>query len=84
LTGARFAQDPIHQLFFSGANQFGFNEGIFLYEGIEERLRCVDRHRRIPDQLAFFLCGFDEAGLRLGVKVGDDGQTTKNDWIENI
>ena len=63
LTGPGFADNAIHQLFLAGAHQLGFDEWVFLYKGIEQWLRGIDRHRSVPDQLAFFFCGLDDRGL---------------------
>jgi len=36
------------------AHELGFDERVVLLKGVEQRLRRVDRHRSVPDELAFF------------------------------
>jgi hypothetical protein len=72
--GAGLAQYAIDQLLFAGAHQFGFDERIFFLEGVEHRFRRVDRHRRVPNEFAFFFGAVDERRLRLRVQVGAEGE----------
>jgi hypothetical protein len=43
----------------AGAHQLGFDEGVFFLKRVEQRLRGIDRHRCVPDELAFLLRGLD-------------------------
>src|SRR5438034_363214 len=58
--GARFGQDSIHQLLFAGADEIRLDERVFFQKSVQQRLRCVDGHRSVPDELGFFLSAFDQ------------------------
>src|SRR5687768_12179356 len=74
LPRAGFSEYFIEQRTAAGAKERCFDKGIFFLKAVDDLLALIERHRRIEDHLAFFLCAFDDFGI----------WTLRNGWIGSV